>query len=187
MADEEAAKAQRKKERKEAKKRAAEAAAAGEPEAKRARGDAAEGEAAAAAEGEISRLRIPIAYPFSEDHENLTKKLLKLVKDATQQKGMVRGIKEVTKLVRKDKAGDTLVILAADVSPLDCIAHMPVLLENKEVPYIWVPSRHDLGTAALSKRPTSTIMIRKVSDEKADTLRKVKKIVAKMHTTLVPP
>eukprot|EP01065_Artemidia_motanka_P004665 TRINITY_DN1221_c1_g1_i1.p2 TRINITY_DN1221_c1_g1~~TRINITY_DN1221_c1_g1_i1.p2 ORF type:complete len:174 (+),score=53.53 TRINITY_DN1221_c1_g1_i1:73-594(+) len=165
------------KSQKKAKKRAAEEEAEGEPEAKKPREDEGEG-----AEEEAARMRVPIAYPFSDDHQNLTKKLLSLVKNATQNSTMVRGIREVTRVVRKDKAGESpLVLLAADISPIDCIAHMPVLLEDKDVPFVWVPSRHDLGAAAQSKRPTSAILITGVTDEKADTLRKAKKIIQKLQ------
>jgi H/ACA ribonucleoprotein complex subunit 2 len=34
------------------------------------------------------------------------------------------------------------------------------LLEEKDVPYIFVPSKQDLGAAACTKRPTSVVLIR---------------------------
>ena len=65
-----------------------------------------------------------------------------MVKYATKNKTMVRGIKEVTKIVRKGKAQkNALVVLAADISPLDVISHMPGLLDEKEVS-IFFPSKH---------------------------------------------
>eukprot|EP01059_Diplonema_ambulator_P032388 TRINITY_DN6328_c0_g2_i1.p1 TRINITY_DN6328_c0_g2~~TRINITY_DN6328_c0_g2_i1.p1 ORF type:complete len:188 (+),score=68.61 TRINITY_DN6328_c0_g2_i1:43-606(+) len=140
-------------------------------------------EPAAAAEGEdVVRICVPIAHPFSNDVENLTKKILAMVKYATKEKTMVRGIKEVTKIVRKGKAAEgCLVVLAADISPLDVISHMPLLLESKEVQYVWVPSRSDLGAATLSKRPTSAVIIKKVPSDKEESYNKVRKIIAKMH------
>ena len=50
-------------------------------------------------------------------------------------------------------------ILAGDVSPVDVIAHLPVLCEEQDVPYIYVPSKQDLGYAALTKRPTSVVLV----------------------------
>ena len=37
--------------------------------------------------------------------------------------------------------------------------HLPILCEDREVPYIYVPSKLDLGTAACTKRPTSCILV----------------------------
>jgi len=33
------------------------------------------------------------------------------------------------------------VILAGDTNPIDVICHMPVLCEEKEIPYCYVPSK----------------------------------------------
>jgi len=50
-------------------------------------------------------------------------------------------------------------VLAADISPFDVISHIPVLCEDHSVPYIYVPSRAELGAAGSTKRPTSVVMI----------------------------
>lgn len=66
-----------------------------------------------------------------------------------------------------------LVVLAADISPMDVISHIPVLCEDHGVPYIFVPSRAELGAAGNTKRPTSVVLIskekggKKRADEKA--------------------
>ena len=54
-----------------------------------------------------------------------------------------RGVKETVKAVRKGGVG--LVIIAADISPIDVLSHLPILCEEKEVPYIYVKSRAELG------------------------------------------
>jgi len=38
--------------------------------------------------------------------------------------------------------------LAADVTPVDVISHIPVLCEESGIPYIFVRSRMELGVAA---------------------------------------
>lgn len=68
-----------------------------------------------------------------------------------------RGVKEVAKALRKGEKG--LVIIAGDISPLDVISHMPVLCEDSNVPYIFVPSKEQLGEASSTKRPTSVTMV----------------------------
>ena len=50
-------------------------------------------------------------------------------------------------------------ILAADISPMDVISHIPVLCEDHNIPYIYVTSRAELGMAGQTKRPTSVVMV----------------------------
>lgn len=66
-------------------------------------------------------------------------------------------MKDVVKGVRKGEKG--FVIIAGDISPIDVITHLPVLCEDQQVPYVFIPSKEDLGTAASTKRPTSCIMV----------------------------
>jgi H/ACA ribonucleoprotein complex subunit 2 len=87
-----------------------------------------------------------------------TKKAHKLVKKAAGSKHLRRGVKEVVKALRKGERG--LAILAGDIYPLDVVSHLPILLEESSVPYLYVPSKFDLGAAASTKRPTSCVLIR---------------------------
>jgi H/ACA ribonucleoprotein complex subunit 2 len=50
-------------------------------------------------------------------------------------------------------------IIAGDISPIDVITPLPVLCEDNDVPYIYVPSKEELGQAGLTKRPTSCMLI----------------------------
>jgi H/ACA ribonucleoprotein complex subunit 2 len=52
-----------------------------------------------------------------------------------------------------------VVILAADISPMDVISHIPVLCEDHGIPYVFVTSRAELGNSAATKRPTSVTMV----------------------------
>lgn len=42
---------------------------------------------------------------------------------------------------------------------MDIISHLPVLAEDENVPYIWLPSKEELGSASGTKRPTSCVMV----------------------------
>jgi H/ACA ribonucleoprotein complex subunit 2 len=97
-----------------------------------------------------------ISHPLAS--KKSTKKAHKLVKKAAGQKQIRRGVKEVIKGIRKGETG--LAILAGDIYPLDVISHIPLLLEEKDIPYIFVPSKQDLGAAASTKRPTSVVLVR---------------------------
>jgi len=83
---------------------------------------------------------------------------------AAKNKSLKRGVKEVVKALRKSPTGAAgvnsgIVVLAADISPMDVISHIPVLCEDHGIPYVFVRSRAELGAASITKRPTSVAMI----------------------------
>lgn len=96
-----------------------------------------------------------IAQPLAS--RKVTKKVHKLVKKASQAKCVKRGVKEVVKALRKGEKG--FCVIAGDISPIDVITHLPIMCEDRQIPYFYVPSKHDLGAAACTKRPTSCILI----------------------------
>lgn len=106
----------------------------------------------------------PIADPLASDKMN--KKLVKLIKKSMKDKLVHRGVKETVKAVRKGTKG--LVIIAADISPIDVLSHLPILCEDKNVAYIYVKSRAEIGEACKTKRPTSCVMITTPSSKMAE-------------------
>jgi Ribosomal protein HS6-type (S12/L30/L7a) len=96
-----------------------------------------------------------ISQPLAS--KKTSKKLHKLVKKASSAKIIRRGVKEVIKGIRKNEKG--LCILAGDIYPIDVISHLPVMLEESGIPYLFVPSKQDLGAAASTKRPTSVVLV----------------------------
>ena len=87
---------------------------------------------------------------------------------AAKNKSLKRGVKEVVKSLRKSTPASAsgheapgIVVLAADISPMDVLSHLPVLCEDHGVPYIFVTSRAELGAASSTKRPTSVVMVGK--------------------------
>ncbi|KNC21557.1 hypothetical protein FF38_07320 [Lucilia cuprina] len=91
--------------------------------------------------------RLPALLPFATPLANkkLNKKVLKSVKKASKAKLAKRGVKEVVKALRKGEKG--IVIIAGDIWPADVISHLPVLCEDNKVPYVFIPSKEDLGHA----------------------------------------
>ncbi|XP_009079456.1 PREDICTED: H/ACA ribonucleoprotein complex subunit 2, partial [Acanthisitta chloris] len=51
-------------------------------------------------------------------------------------------------------------VLAGDTMPIDVYCHIPIMCEDRNLPYAYVPSKSDLGAAGGSKRPTSVILIK---------------------------
>ncbi|PHT72267.1 hypothetical protein BC332_23515 [Capsicum chinense] len=45
------------------------------------------------------------------------------------------------------------VVMAADTEPLEILLHLPLLAEDKNVPYVFVPSKQALGRACGVTRP----------------------------------
>merc|ERR1711971_1185920 len=96
--------------------------------------------------------------------DKMNKKLVKLIKKSMKDKLVHRGVKETVKAVRRGTKG--LVIIAADISPIDVLSHLPILCEDKDIPYIYVKSRAEVGEACKTKRPTSCVLVVESKDDK---------------------
>jgi len=60
--------------------------------------------------------------------------------------GVVRkGTNEATKAVERSQA--KLVVIAEDVDPPEVIAHLPLLCDERKIPYVFVPDKNKLGNA----------------------------------------
>ena len=57
-----------------------------------------------------------------------------------------KGTNEVTKMIERGNA--ILVFIAEDIDPPEIAAHLPVLAEEKEIPYVYIPTKDELGEAA---------------------------------------
>ncbi|MBA0744123.1 hypothetical protein Gogos_006760 [Gossypium gossypioides] len=97
----------------------------------------------------------PIAKPLAG--KRLCKKTFKLVRKAAEHKCLKRGVKEVVKSIRRGHKG--LCVIAGNISPIDVITHVPILCEEADIPYVYVPSKEDLATAGATKRPTCCVLV----------------------------
>lgn len=97
----------------------------------------------------------PIARPLAG--KKLCKRTLKLVRRASEAKCLKRGVKEVVKSIRRGKKG--FCVIAGNISPIDVITHVPILCEEADIPYIYVPSKEDLAGAGATKRPTCCVLV----------------------------
>ncbi|XP_031492621.1 H/ACA ribonucleoprotein complex subunit 2-like protein [Nymphaea colorata] len=97
----------------------------------------------------------PIADPLAG--KKLCKRLLKLVRRASESKCLKRGVKEVVKSIRRGNKG--LCVIAGNISPIDVITHVPVLCEEADIPYVYVPSKEDLANAGATRRPTCCVLV----------------------------
>lgn len=59
---------------------------------------------------------------------------------------VAKGTNEVTKFIERGNA--KLVIIAENVEPAEIVAHLPVLAEEKEIPYAYLSTKEEVGGAA---------------------------------------
>jgi len=89
------------------------------------------------------------AFPLAD--ADLTVALLDLVQQATNYKQTKKGANEATKTLNRGIS--ELIIMAADAEPIEILLHLPLLCEDKNVPYVFVPSKVALGRACGVSRP----------------------------------
>ena len=104
------------------------------------------------------------AKPLADNE--LTKKLFSLIEKANGHKKLKRGANEAAKSLNRDQS--ELILLAADATPLEIILHLPLLCEDKSVPYIFVPSMAELGQACgTSRNVVACSIIKKDTQDQA--------------------
>jgi large subunit ribosomal protein L7Ae len=97
-----------------------------------------------------------------------------LVEKARDNGKIGKGANEATKQVERGQA--KLVVMAEDVTPEEILAHMPILCEEKNIPYSYVPSKDELGSAAGLKVSTAAVAILNLGKDKGGIENIVKKI-----------
>ncbi|MFH0848751.1 MAG: 50S ribosomal protein L7Ae [archaeon] len=70
-------------------------------------------------------------------------KALQLVQVARDTGKLRKGTNESTKAVERGIA--KLVVIAEDVEPPQIVAHLPIICEERKIPYLFVPSKLELG------------------------------------------
>lgn len=74
-----------------------------------------------------------------------------------------------------------IVIIAADVTPLAIILHLPLLCEDKNVPYVYVPSKIALGRACgVSRAVIATCITSNEGSELAGSVRAIRDKVERL-------
>ena len=73
-------------------------------------------------------------------------KAYQLVQVARDSGKLRKGTNETTKAVERGVA--KLVLIAEDVDPPQIVAHLPILCDERKIPYLFVPSKLDLGKSS---------------------------------------
>merc|ERR1711976_288637 len=83
------------------------------------------------------------AFPLAD--QSTATSILELLQQAFHYKQLKKGANEATKTLNRGQA--ELIVMAADTEPLEILLHLPLLCEDKNVPYVFVPSKRALGRA----------------------------------------
>ncbi|EFO25344.1 NHP2-like protein 1 N-terminally processed [Acanthocheilonema viteae] len=117
------------------------------------------------------------AYPIADT--SLSQKLLDLAQQAQSYKQLKKGANEATKTLNRGLA--EVIIMAADAEPLEIILHLPLLCEDKNVPYVFVRSKAALGRACGVSRPViAASIIQNEGSQLRSQIQKIKEEVEKL-------
>ena len=97
------------------------------------------------------------AFVKFEVSPEIEAKTLEVIESAAAAKGIRKGMNEATKAIERGVA--KLVVMAENVEPEEILVHIPILCEEKVIPYTYVKDKLALGKAAGLSVPTSSIAI----------------------------
>ena len=80
-----------------------------------------------------------------ETPKELVNAIYEAVRVAKQSGKVRKGTNEATKAI--ERGNGKLVVIAEDVEPPEVVAHLPILCEERNSPYVFVPSKQQLGQA----------------------------------------
>ena len=82
-------------------------------------------------------------YVRFETPKEIQDKVYETVEMANASGSVKKGTNEVTKVIERNTA--KLVVIAEDIQPPEVVAHIPLLCEEKDIPYLYVASKTELG------------------------------------------
>ncbi len=85
-------------------------------------------------------------YVRFETPKEVVDKALQLVQAARDSGKVKKGTNETTKAVERGFA--KLVLIAEDVEPPQVVAHIPILCEERKIPFLYIPTKLELGRSA---------------------------------------
>lgn len=84
-------------------------------------------------------------YVKFETPADLVNPILEAVRVASQSGKVRRGTNEATKAI--ERGISKLIVIAEDVEPPEVVAHLPIICEEQNAAYAFVPSKQELGKA----------------------------------------
>lgn len=121
---------------------------------------------------------MPKAYVKFDAPKELSDKVLQLVETAKNTGKIRRGTNETTKSIERSEA--QLVVIAGDVEPEEIVMHLPALCDEKKIPYVYVPSKAELGRASGIDVPSAAIAVTDAGEGKEqlkETVKAIEKLI----------
>lgn len=100
-----------------------------------------------------------VKYKIPDDLKKDLKNALNTIAEARDSK-IRKGMNEVTKAIERNLA--KLVVMAEDVSPPEILFHVPLLCDEKKIPYAYLSTKKELGGAVRINVSSSAIAIENV-------------------------
>jgi len=122
---------------------------------------------------------MPKSYMKFEVPKELSDKVLQAIEAARNTGKIRKGTNESTKAVEKGEG--KLLAIAGDVEPEEIVMHLPPLCDEKKIPYVYVPSKSELGRAAGLDVPSAAICIADAGEGK----ELLKEIVASIEKLML--
>lgn len=119
------------------------------------------------------------AWPIAD--QALSQTILDLIQQAQHYRQLRKGANEATKTLNRGIA--EIVILAADTSPLAILLHLPLLAEDKNCPYVYVPSKIQLGRACGVSRAVIAASI--TTNEASDLTPQIRELKNKVERLMI--
>lgn len=91
----------------------------------------------------MAQKSVYVRFQVPKDTADKTYQLLQVAKDTGKLR---KGTNETTKAIERGIA--KLVVIAEDVEPPQVVAHLPILCDERRIPYLYVPSKLELGKSA---------------------------------------
>ncbi len=91
----------------------------------------------------MAQKSVYVRFQVPKEAADKSYQLLQVAKDTGKLR---KGTNETTKAIERGIA--KLVLIAEDVEPPQVVAHLPILCDERKIPYLYVPSKLELGKSA---------------------------------------
>ncbi len=114
-------------------------------------------------------------YVKFEVSQELADAAYEALKIAAKSGAVRKGTNETTKAIERAQA--KLVVIAEDVQPPEVVAHLPLLCEERKIPYMFVPNKEKIGSAIGIDVPAGAASI----IQEGDAVGLIKEIISRVE------
>ncbi|OLD01426.1 50S ribosomal protein L7ae [Candidatus Bathyarchaeota archaeon] len=125
----------------------------------------------------MSQKSVYVRFQVPKETSDKAYQLLQVAKDTGKLR---KGTNETTKAIERGIA--KLVVIAEDVEPPQVVAHLPILCDERKIPYLYVPSKLELGKSAGLDVGSAAISVVEPGDG-AQSLKDISKTIESLKRT----